>query len=198
MTEKPRDFGLSGVTDKLKHFPSESEAVIHNKDNLNTGLTEKGKSDTVELVAVSLDKDNLNTGLTEKGKSNTVELVAVSLDKDNLNTGLTEKGKSDTIEPVAVSLDKDESEDMFDFRREALAKLDNPNVKVLQHAVETAKKKPRIGVYSPIVSAATEYLRETVPKYSASDEARKILEEEYEKRYPELVQRIKSRMNKGS
>jgi hypothetical protein len=148
MTEKPRDFGLSGVTDKLKHFPSESEAVIHNKDNLNTGLTEKGKSDTVE--------------------------------------------------PVAVSLDKDESEDMFDFRREALAKLDNPNVKVLQHAVETAKKKPRIGVYSPIVSAATEYLRETVPKYSASDEARKILEEEYERRYPELVQRIKSRMNKGS
>jgi hypothetical protein len=61
MTEKPRDFGLSGVTDKLKHFPSESEAVIHNKDNLNTGLTEKGKSDTVEPVAVSLDKDNLRT-----------------------------------------------------------------------------------------------------------------------------------------
>jgi len=173
MTEKPRDFGLSGVTDKLKHFPSESEAVIHNKDNLNTGLTEKGKSDTVEPVAVSLDKDNLNTGLTEKGRS-------------------------DTVEPVAVSLDKDESEDMFDFRREALSKLDNPNVKVLQHAVETAKKKPRIGVYSPIVSAATEYLRETVPKYSASDEARKILEEEYGRRYPELVQRIKSRMNKGS
>jgi hypothetical protein len=198
MTEKPRDFGLSGVTDKLKHFPSESEAVIHNKDNLNTGLTEKGKSDTVEPVAVSLDKDNLNTGLTEKGKSDTVEPITVPLDKDNLNTGLTEKGKSDTVEPVAVPLDKDESEDMFDFRREALSKLNNPNVKVLQHAVETAKKKPRIGVYSPIVSAATEYLRETVPKYSASDEARKILEEEYGRRYPELVQRIKSRMNKGS
>ena len=120
MTEKPRDFGLSGVTDKLKHFPSESEAVIHNKDNLNTGLTEKGKSDTVESVAVSLDKDNLNTGLTEKGKS-------------------------DTVESVAVSLDKDESEDMFDFRREALAKLDNPNVKVLQHAVETAKRSLGLG-----------------------------------------------------
>jgi hypothetical protein len=148
MTEKPRDFGLSGVTDKLKRFPAESEAVIQNKDYLNTGLTDKGKSDAVE--------------------------------------------------PAEVLLDKDESEDMFDFRREALAKLDNPNVKVLKHAVETAKKKPRIGVYSPIVSAATEYLRETVPKYSASDEARKILEEEYEKRYPELVQRIKNRMMKGS
>jgi hypothetical protein len=173
MTEKPRDFGLSGVTDKLKRFPADSEAVIQKKDNLNTGLTDKGKSDAVELEAVSHDKDNLNTDLTDKGKSNAVE-------------------------PAAVSLDKDESEDMFDFRSEALAKLNNPNVKVLQHAVETAKKKPRIGVYSPIVSAATEYLRETVPKYSASDEARKILEEEYEKRYPELVQMIKNRMNKGS
>ena len=173
MTEKPRDFGLSGVTDKLKRFPAESEAVIQNKDNLNTGLTDKGKSNAVEPAEVSPDKDYFNTDLTDKGKSNAVE-------------------------PAEVSLDKDESEDMFDFRREALAKLDNPNVKVLQHAVETAKKKPRIGVYSPIVSAATEYLRETVPKYSASDEARKILEEEYEKRYPELVQRIKNRMTKGS
>jgi hypothetical protein len=173
MTEKPRDFGLSGVTDKLKRFPAESEAVIQNKDELNTSLTDKGKSDAVEHVAVSLEKDKLDTDLTDNDKSGAVE-------------------------PVAVLLDKDESEDMFDFRREALAKLDNPNVKVLQHAVETAKKKPRIGVYSPIVSAATEYLRETVPRYSASDEARKILEEEYERRYPELVQRIKNRMNKGS
>lgn len=148
MTEKPRDFGLSGVTDKLKRFPAESEALMQNKDYPNTGLTDKGKSNAVE--------------------------------------------------PATVSLDKDESQDMFDFRSEALAKLNNPNVKVLQHAVEMAKKKPRIGVYSPIVSAATEYLRETVPKYSASDEARKILEEEYEKRYPELVQMIKNRMNKGN
>jgi hypothetical protein len=198
MTEKPRDFGLSGVTDKLKRFPAESEAVIQKKDYLNTDLTDKGKSDAVEPAAVSLDRDNRNTGLTDKGKSDAVELEAVSHDKDNHNTGLTDKGKSDAVEPAAVSLYKDESEEMFDFRSEALAKLNNPNVKVLQHAVEMAKKKPRIGVYSPIVSAATEYLRETVPKYSASDEARKILEEEYEKRYPELVQMIKNRMNKGS
>lgn len=172
MTEKPRDFGLSGVTDKLKRFPAESEALMQNKDSPNTGLT-------------------------DKGKSNAVEPATVSLDKDNYNTGLTDKGKSDAVESATVSLDKDESQDMFDFRSEALAKLNNPNVKVLQHAVEMAKKKPRIGVYSPIVSAATEYLRETVPKYSASDEARKILEEEYEKRYPELVQMIKNRMDKG-
>ena len=62
----------------------------------------------------------------------------------------------------------------------------------LQHAIDAAKRNPRIGVYSPIISAAVEYLRETIPKYSASDEARKILEAEFEKKYPELVTKIKS------
>ena len=62
----------------------------------------------------------------------------------------------------------------------------------LQQAIDAAKRNPRIGVYSPIISAAVEYLRETIPKYSASDEARKILEAEFEKKYPELVTKIKS------
>jgi hypothetical protein len=128
MTDK--DFGLAGVTDKLKRPP--------------------GKS-------ASLTQD---------------------------------KGKSYTVEPVTVSPDKGEP----DFREEALARLNNPNAQMLQQAVQTAKRKPRIGVYSPIVSATAEYLRETVPKYSASDEARKILEEEFGRRYPELVRRIKAEM----
>ena len=83
-----------------------------------------------------------------------------------------------------------------DFRQEALARLNSPSPKVLQQAIEVAKKKPRIGVYSPIVSAAAEYLRESIPKYSASDEARKILEDEFEKRYPELIRRIKGELSK--
>jgi hypothetical protein len=123
-----KDFGLTGVTDKLKRPPSKSESVTQNND------------------------------------------------------------KSNTVEPVIVSCVEDKS----DFRQEALAKLGNPSTKVLQQALMIAKKKPRIGVYSPIVSAAAEYLRETIPKYSASNEARKILEDEFERRYPELVRRIKA------
>src|SRR5271157_2964784 len=100
--------------------------------------------------------------------------------KDFGLTGVTDKlkrsqvkGKSDTVLP--------------DYRQ-------RPSDEVLQQAIATAKRKPRIGVYSPIVSAAAEYLRETIPKYSASDEARKILEDEFERRYPELVKQIKSGM----
>jgi len=150
-----KDFGLAGVTDKLKRPP--------------------GKPVTGESITV----------LPEKGEPNTVAQY---------------KGKSDTVEPVAELPKKDESVEVLpvtvqsDFRKEALSRLSNPSIKVLQQAVEIAKKKPRIGVYSPLVSAAAEYLRETIPKYSASDEARKILEDEFEKRYPELVRRIKKEM----
>ena len=151
MSGKPKDFGLAGVTDKLKRGP--------------------GKPDTVSQVIVKPDE------VTQvKGKSDTVEPVTV----------LPEK-----VEPVTVKPENGE----HDFRQEALSRLNNPNAKVLQQAIEVAKKKPRIGVYSPIVSAAAEYLRESIPKYSASDEARKILEDEFEKRYPELIQRIKAEMN---
>ena len=129
------DFGLTGVTDKLKRSQV------------------KGKSDTVKSVVDGPDKD----------EPSTVE---------------PNKGKSITVEPVTV---------LPDFKQKSSAE-------VLQQAIATAKRKPRIGVYSPIVSAAAEYLRETVPKYSASDEARKILEEEFERRYPELVKQIKSGM----
>ena len=150
-----KDFGLAGVTDKLKRPP--------------------GKPVTGESITV----------LPEKGEPDIVTQY---------------KGKSDTVEPVAELPKKDESVEVLpvtvqsDFREEALSRLSNPSIKVLQQAVEIAKKKPRIGVYSPLVSAAAEYLRETIPKYSASDEARKILEVEFEKRYPELVRRIKTEM----
>jgi hypothetical protein len=92
-------------------------------------------------------------------------------------TGVTDKlkrsqvkGESDEGKPVTVLTDEGK----------------------LRHAIDAAKRNPRIGVYSPIISAAVEYLRETIPKYSASDEARKILEAEFEKKYPELVTKIKS------
>jgi hypothetical protein len=153
MSGKAKDFGLAGVTDKLKRGPGKSETLIQ----------DKGKPDEVVQV---------------KGESNAVESVTV----------LTEK-----VEPITVLPEKGE----LDFRQEALARLNKPSAKVLQQAIEVAKRKPRIGVYSPIVSAAAEYLRESIPKYSASDEARKILEDEFERRYPELIQRIKAEMNNG-
>ena len=95
------------------------------------------------------------TGVTDKLKRPTVTQVKGESDKDLPVTVLTDEGK-------------------------------------LQQAIDAAKRNPRIGVYSPIISAAVEYLRETIPKYSASDEARKILEAEFEKKYPELVTKIKS------
>lgn len=132
-----KDFGLTGVTDKLKR-----SKVTQDKD----------KSEAVSTNEVEPDKS-----------------------------------KSVTVEPVTALPEQD-------FRQEALARLNKPSAPMIHQAIATARKKPRIGVYSPLVSAAAEYLRDTVPKYSASDEARKILEDEFERRYPELVKQIKSEM----
>ena len=51
-----------------------------------------------------------------------------------------------------------------------------------------------IAVWSPKISAIMWYLKKTTPEFSISDEARTILEEGLEKKYPELFQRVKEEM----
>jgi len=69
------------------------------------------------------------------------------------------------------------------------------NLKVLGEAVEGAKnKKQTIAIWSPRISAIMWYLKKTTSEFSISDEARTILEEGLEKKYPELFQKVKEEM----
>jgi hypothetical protein len=69
------------------------------------------------------------------------------------------------------------------------------NLKVLGEAVKGAtSNRQTVAVWSPEISAVLWYLKKTTPEFSISNEARTILEEGLEKKYPELYQRIKEEM----
>ena len=77
----------------------------------------------------------------------------------------------------------------FDLKAETL------NLKALGDAVKGANSnRQSIAVWSPKISAIMWYLKKTTPEFSISDEARTILEESLEKKYPELFQKVKEEM----
>jgi len=97
--------------------------------------------------------------------------------------GLDLKPKGDEAEAVDL---KDKG---LDLKDETL------NLKALGDAVKGANSnRQSIAVWSPKISAIMWYLKKTIPEFSISDEARTILEDGLERKYPELYQRIKEEM----
>ena len=74
-------------------------------------------------------------------------------------------------------------------------KAETLNLKALGEAVKGANSnRQSIAVWSPKISAIMWYLKKTTPEFSISDEARTILEEGLEKKYPELFQKVNEEM----
>jgi len=70
-------------------------------------------------------------------------------------------------------------------------------IKVIRESIDAASShRQRIAVWSPLISATMWYLKTTTPMFSISDEARSLIEEGLEKKYPELFKRIKDEMGK--
>jgi hypothetical protein len=59
------------------------------------------------------------------------------------------------------------------------------------------KLRKTIAVYSPEVAAIMWYLKETVPKFSISEEARELIEDGLERKYPSLFKQIREEMAKN-
>ena len=75
------------------------------------------------------------------------------------------------------------------------SKAKSLNLKALGEAVEGANSnRQSIAIWSPKISAVMWYLKKTTPEFSISEEARAILEEGLEKKYPELFQKVKEEM----
>ena len=71
------------------------------------------------------------------------------------------------------------------------------NLKALGEAVKGANSnRQSIAIWSPKISAVMWYLKKTTPEFSISEEARAILEEGLEKKYPELFQKVKDGLKK--
>ena len=75
------------------------------------------------------------------------------------------------------------------------SKANGLNLKAIGEAVKGAgSNRQSIAIWSPKISAVMWYLKKTTPEFSISEEARTILEEGLEKKYPELFQKVKEEM----
>jgi len=86
----------------------------------------------------------------------------------------------------------------LDLKNKGLdSKVKGLNLKALGEAVEGANSnRQSIAIWSPKISAVMWYLKKTTPEFSISEEARAILEEGLEKKYPELFQKVKEGLKK--
>jgi hypothetical protein len=76
-------------------------------------------------------------------------------------------------------------------------KVETLSLKALGEAVKGANSnRQSIAIWSPKISAVMWYLKKTTPEFSISEEARAILEEGLEKKYPELFQKVKEGLKK--
>jgi hypothetical protein len=71
------------------------------------------------------------------------------------------------------------------------------NLKVLDEIVETtASKRRMIGIWSPEIAAAMQYLKSTTPRFSISETAAKWVTEGLEREYPNLISKVREEMKR--
>ena len=128
-------------------------------------------------------------------KSKTSKPEGLSLNDKSLNS----KDKTLDLKPKG---DEPEALDPKDKGLNSKAKGLNSkakglNLKALGEAVEGANSnRQSIAIWSPKISAVMWHLKKTTPEFSISEEARAILEEGLEKKYPELFQKVKEGLKK--
>ena len=115
---------------------------------------------------------------------------------DSKDKGLSLNDKA--LNPKDKTLDLKHKPKSLDLKDKGLClRADTLNLKALGDAVKGANSnRQSIAVWSPKISAIMWYLKKTTPEFSISDEARTILEEGLEKKYPELFQRVKEEMDR--
>ena len=117
------------------------------------------------------------------------------LDSKDEGLSLNDKSlnyKDKTLDPKPKG-DRPKSLDLKDKGLDSKVKGLNP--KALGEAVKGANSnRQSIAIWSPKISAVMWYLKKTTPEFSISEEARAILEEGLEKKYPEIFQKVKEEL----
>jgi hypothetical protein len=164
-------------TDQDKTESSISDQVKPVINKPNQGKSDEDISEQVKPVADKLDQVKSEEGITGQVKPIT----------DKLEQDISGTGKSEEVKPSAVD----------NANQENLISGKPLKVKVIRESIDAASsRRQRIAVWSPLISATMWYLKTTTPMFSISDEARSLIEEGLEKKYPELFKRIKDEMGK--
>ena len=128
----------------------------------------------------------------------------------------TEESRAETPEQISPEsrIEKEESSDLESRvkteesevkgpdkrveRKEAVSlesRVESLDYSALDEAIEEARKKPKLGVYSPVVAAMLRYKAITTPRYSMGSEIKTIVEQALKGAYPELYEEVQKRMN---
>ena len=137
----------------------------------------------------------MNPGAGEELK----HLMAGVKSKTSKPEGLDSKDEGLSLNEKALDLKPNGEEPKpSDLKDKGLDSKDKGlNLKALGEAVEGANSnRQSIAIWSPKISAVMWYLKKTTPEFSISEEARAILEEGLEKKYPELFQKVKEGLKK--
>lgn len=133
------------------------------------------------------------------------ELGAAGKEGANLESGV--KAEESRVETIESRAEREESREETADRpgrepgveREEGSSLESRveslDYRALNEAIEEAIKKPKLGVYSPVVAAILRYKAITTPRYSMGQEIKTIVEQALKGAYPELYEEVQKRMN---
>ena len=143
-----------------------------------------------ELEAAGIDEQTLESRVeTEESRVLTPEHVS----QESRIEGEEISGPESRVE----SLDRDDQDSRVN-KKESKSRefgVESLDYSALDEAIEEARKKPKLGVYSPIVAAMLRYKARTTPRYSMGSEIKTIVEEALKDAYPELYEEVQKRMN---
>lgn len=111
--------------------------------------------------------------------------------------GQTLESRVETEESRVESLDRDYQDSRVKKKDAKIREsgVESLDFSALDEAIEEARKKPKLGVYSPIVAAMLRYKARTTPRYSMGSEIKTLVEEALKDAYPELYEEVQKRMN---
>lgn len=128
--------------------------------------------------------------ITDKSVSDKLEddkVISDQLEKDTVVTE-PESGEIGKEKPSEIKSDEVISETVVSDK----LKIDKD---VVLRALEEGKKNPRVVVWSPKSSVALRILKKTIPEFSISHEASKLLEDAIREKYPEIWKIVEDIMN---
>jgi hypothetical protein len=166
------------------------------------------ESTSQEPGVVGKEETNLESRVkTEESRAETPEHASQEsrIEKEE-SPGLESRVKTDESEVKSPNKISSESRvETLDIasqepsveRKEAVSResrVESLDYSALDEAIEEARKKPKLGVYSPVVAAMLRYKAITTPRYSMGSEIKTIVEQALKGAYPELYEEVQKRM----
>jgi len=195
-TGKRYDFLLKQMKDResgvesLESTSKEPGVVREEEANLESRVeTEESRRETPEHTSQEsrIEKEE-SPGLESRVKTEESEVKCPDRISPESRVE-TEESRAETPEHA--------SQEPTVERKEAVSlesRVESLDYSALDEAIEEARKKPKLGVYSPVVAAMLRYKAITTPRYSMGSEIKTIVEQALKGAYPELYEEVQKRM----